>query len=111
VNVSLTDFCQQYNQCNDTAGVDVILGGSVPARTFPLVDDDGAVRYYPQAVVRQFEFPPGQAPQCGPSDILMEFNSKANFWFDTQNNSAIASDQYDFLTIAIHEYRLLWKSG
>lgn len=105
MNVSLTDFCAQYNQCNESAGVDVTLGGSVPARTFPLVDDDGVVRYYPQAVVRQMDFPPGQTPQCGPSDILMEFNSKANFWFDTENNTAIQSDQYDFLTIAIHEYQ------
>jgi len=34
----------------------------------------------------------------------MEFNSKANFWFNTPNNAAIQPDEYDFLTIAIHEY-------
>ena len=109
--MSLTDFCTQYKQCDNTAEVDVILGGSVPARTFPLVDDDGVVRYYPQAVVRQMNFPRGQAPQYGPSDILMEFNSNANFWFNTLDNSAIQPNQYDFLTIAIHEYYSVLECG
>lgn len=104
VNASLTDFCYTYNQCNTTLGTDVILGGAVPARTFPLVDSDGVVRYYPQAVVRQMDFAPGTAPQCGPSDILMEFNSKANFFYQLPNTTTITADQFDFLTVAIHEY-------
>lgn len=103
VNVSATDFCAEYGACNSTASVDIILGGAVPARTFPLIDDDGVVRYYPQAVVRQMYFPPGHAPQSAPYDIVMEFNSKANFWFQSSNTSTIQPDQYDFLTIAIHE--------
>lgn len=104
VNASLTDFCSTYNQCNTTSGTDVILGGAVPARTFPLVDSDGVVRYYPQAVVRQMDFAPGTAPKCGPSDILMEFNSKANFFYQLPNTTTITADQFDFLTVAIHEY-------
>lgn len=105
MNVSVTDFCAQYGQCNSSDAVDFILGGAAPARTFPLVDTDGVVRYYPQAAVRQMNFPPGQAPQCGASDILMEFNSRANFYFQTPNSTiTIQSDEYDFLTIAIHEY-------
>jgi hypothetical protein len=100
----LTDFCAQYNQCNSSSGTDVILGGAVPARTFPLIDDDDIVRYYPQAVVRQMDFPKGQSPQCGPQDILMEFNSKADFFFQKPNTTVIGPSQYDFLTVAIHEY-------
>lgn len=80
----------------------------MPARTFPLVDPDRIVRYYPQAAVRQMHFPPGEAPQWGPTDILMEFNSKANFYFQSPNSTAnIESDEYDFLTIVIHEYVIL----
>ena len=104
VNASLTDFCATYNQCNTTAGTDVILGGAVPARTFPLVDSDRVVRFYPQAVVRQMDFPRGTAPTCGPSDILMEFNSKADFFYQQPNTTTIQADQFDFLTVAIHEY-------
>jgi hypothetical protein len=104
VNASLTDFCATYGQCNSSAGTDVILGGAVPARTFPLVDNDGVVRYYPQAVIRQMDFPPGESPQCGPSDILMEFNSKANFFYQKPNTTTIQPDQFDFLMVAIHEY-------
>jgi hypothetical protein len=106
MNASLIDFCQVYGVCNNSANVDVILGGAVPARTFPLIDDDGVVRYYPQAVIRQMYFPQGDAPQCGPIDALLEFNSNANFWYQKPNsdNTTIATNQFDFLTIAIHEY-------
>ena len=107
VNVSFPDFCQEYNQCNSSgsSGVDIILGGGVPARLFPLVDDDGVVRYYPQAVIRQMQFPPGQAPILTGVDILMDFNSQANFWFEgaQPSNETIPEDYYDFLTVAIHE--------
>jgi hypothetical protein len=84
----------------------VILGGAVPARTFPLVDSDDVVRYYPQAAVKQMDFPRGQTPSFGPSDIIMEFNSKANFFYLYPNTTTIQSDQYDFLTVALHEYHL-----
>jgi len=51
------------------------------------------------------DFPPGETPQHGPVDILMEFNSKANFYFENPKTGAsIQSNEYDFLTIAIHEY-------
>lgn len=50
------------------------------------------------------DFPKNQAPQFGASDILMEFNSKANFFFAYPNTTTIQSDQYDFLTVALHEY-------
>ena len=107
VNVTAVDFCAEYAQCNSSAAIDIVLGGAVPARTFPLIDDDGVVRYYPQAVVRQMYFPPHQAPQCAPNDILIEFNSRASFWFQSANTTTIQPDQYDFLTIAIHEYIFL----
>lgn len=106
VNASLVDFCAQYKVCNFSAGVDTVLGGAVPTRTFPLIDDDDVVRYYPQASVRQMSFPKGESPQFASCEILMEFNSKANFFFLYPNTTTIQSDQYDFLTVALHEYSL-----
>jgi hypothetical protein len=50
------------------------------------------------------DFPPSQTPQFGSCDILIEFNSNINFWFQYPNITAIASNQFDFLTIALHEY-------
>lgn len=51
------------------------------------------------------DFPQGVAPQYGPSDILMEFNSGTNFYFENpKTGTSIQSNEYDFLTIAIHEY-------
>ena len=99
------DYCALYNICNSTAGVDVLLGSGAPSRTIPLQDDDGVIRYYPQAAVRQMSFPPGQAPSFSGNDMSIEFNSKANFYFDgSDENSKIGHDQYSFLTVAIHEY-------
>jgi hypothetical protein len=104
VNASFTDFCAAYGVCGLSAETDTVLAGAVPARTFPLVDDDGVVRFYPQAAVRQMDFPRNQTPQFGSCDILVEFNSNANFWFPYPNTTAINSAQYDFLVIALHEY-------
>jgi len=103
-NVSLLDFCDKDPQlCNPSStSVEVTLAGATPARTFPLIDPDGVVRYYPQAVVRQMQFPPNQQPQCSSTDMYLIFNTKANFFFQSSNTN-IASDQYDFLTIAVHE--------
>jgi hypothetical protein len=103
-NVSVEDYCTVPGVCNRTTGsIEAILGGGVPSRTFPLIDADGVVRYYPQAVVRQMQFPPNQQPQCAPGDMMLIFNSKANFFYYSSNGT-IGSDQYDFLTVAIHEY-------
>jgi hypothetical protein len=45
-----------------------------------------------------------EAPQYLPADILIEFNSNANFYFENPNTGSIQSNEYDFLTITIHEY-------
>jgi hypothetical protein len=103
-NVSVENYCNVPGICNrTTTNIEAILGGGVPSRTFPLIDSDGVVRYYPQAVVRQMTFPPNQKPQCAPGDMMLIFNSEANFFYYSSNET-IGSDQYDFLTVAIHEY-------
>jgi hypothetical protein len=86
--------------------VDLILGAGAPTRTIPLLDDDSNYRYYPQAVVRQMNFPAGLAPSLSGYDVAIQFNSNANFYFleATQNNATIQTDQYSFLTVALHEY-------
>jgi hypothetical protein len=105
VNVTTMNFCSQYGICNDTSIVDVVLGAAQPARTFPLIDNDGVVRYYPQAVVRQMKFPQNLQISFASTDILIEFNSNVNFYYQrpNTNNATIQSDQYDFLTVATHE--------
>lgn len=51
------------------------------------------------------KFPSGETPQFSTSDILIEFNSNANFYFENpKTGTSIQSNEYDFLTIAIHEY-------
>ena len=103
VDVTVTDFCALYQECSSASGVDVILAFANPSQKFPLIDDDGVVRLYPQAVVRQMTSLKGEIPHHLPSDILMEVNSQANFWFQYPNTTSIRPDQYDFLTVAIHE--------
>ncbi|CAG8434808.1 4191_t:CDS:2 [Scutellospora calospora] len=79
---------------------DSVLCGASPARTIPLQDDDGLVRQYPQALVKQFQFQ--SHPEYGPYDILAMFNSAGtNFWFD--GDGKIKPDQQDFLYVVLHE--------
>ncbi|CAG8487377.1 15954_t:CDS:2 [Racocetra persica] len=99
LNASFVDFCVVMGECGGKTGL-VTLGGASPARTIPLQDDDGLVRLYPQALVKQFQF--NIHPEYGPYDILAMFNSAGtNFWFD--GDGKIKPDQQDFLYVVLHE--------
>ncbi|GBB84486.1 hypothetical protein RclHR1_11050003 [Rhizophagus clarus] len=99
LNASFLDFCASLGKCPNGSGL-VILGGATPARTIPLQDDDGLVRLYPQALVKQFQFE--QHPSFGPFDIMALFNAGgASFWFD--GDPPITHDQQDFLYVILHE--------
>jgi len=76
------------------------LGGAAPARTIKLQDDDGLIRLYPQALVKQFQF--NLHPEFGPFDITALFNAEgASFWFE--GDPPISQDQQDFLYVVLHE--------
>lgn len=99
VNATFTDFCVQSGDCTTKTGF-VTLGGASPARTIILQDDDGAARLYPQALVKQFQFP--KHPQFSQFDILAMFNSVGSkYWF--QGDPEITPDQQDFLYVVLHE--------
>ncbi|CAG8650516.1 1900_t:CDS:2, partial [Cetraspora pellucida] len=99
INASFVDFCVVLGDCGGKTGL-VTLGGASPARTIPLQDDDGLVRLYPQALVKQFQF--NTHPEYGPYDISAMFNSaEKEFWFD--GDGKIKQDQQDFLYVVLHE--------
>ncbi|CAG8511221.1 10278_t:CDS:2 [Funneliformis caledonium] len=98
LNASFLDFCKTLGEC--PKGGFVTLGGATPARTIPLQDNDGLVRLYPQALVKQFQFK--QHPSFGPFDITALFNAVgASYWFE--GDPPISREQQDFLYVAIHE--------
>lgn len=98
VNASFTDFCATTSQCT-TDGFQV-LGGAAPARSIVLEDDDGMLRAYPQALVRQMNLP--QHPAFTGSDIFAQFNSKARFHFP-EDTGPMGAGQSDFLFVVLHE--------
>ncbi|RIB05233.1 hypothetical protein C2G38_2047766 [Gigaspora rosea] len=99
INASYIDFCVAMGECGSKSGL-VTLGGASPARSIPLQDDDGLVRLYPQALVKQFQFK--THPEYGPYDITAMFNSAGtSFWFDGDGN--IGPKQQDFLFVVLHE--------
>ncbi|CAG8474545.1 hypothetical protein C2G38_2186729 [Gigaspora rosea] len=55
VNASFIDFCIALGECNSNSKY-ITLGSAIPARTIQLQDDDGRIRTYPQALVKQFQF-------------------------------------------------------
>lgn len=99
VNATFLDFCTNLGLCQSKTGY-LTLGGATPARTIPLRDDDGSNRFYPQALVKQFQFP--NPPSFAQYDIQAQFNSEGDFWFESDGKS-IQPQQSDFLFVILHE--------
>ncbi|CAG8623439.1 5299_t:CDS:2 [Acaulospora morrowiae] len=76
------------------------LGSAKPARTIPLQDQDGIIRLYPQALVKQMQFP--SHPEFSTYDITALFSSTADVFF--KEDVTIQTNQYDFEYIVTHEY-------
>lgn len=101
VNVTFSPFCQTLGLCNDQSQSNVLaLAAAAPARTIPLLDDDGVTRLYPQSVVKQFSYI--QTPQYGPFDIILNINSEALFYYPVKGGK-ISPMQTDFLMVVMHE--------
>ncbi|CAG8451706.1 5472_t:CDS:2, partial [Diversispora eburnea] len=77
-----------------------LLGNAISARYIPLTSDDKIIRNYPQALVKQFSL--SVHPEYDDYDIIASFNTGVNWWFRT-DNEIIASDQYDFYAVILHE--------
>ncbi|KAG9301726.1 hypothetical protein G9A89_002958 [Geosiphon pyriformis] len=99
VSASYVDFCELRGECS-TLERYLPLGDATPARSIQIKDLDGKQRLYPQALVKQFGY--DTHLEFRPYDILAFFNSKMNFWFDSDPNP-IKSTQVDFLSVIIHE--------
>ncbi|KAG9294930.1 hypothetical protein G9A89_003963 [Geosiphon pyriformis] len=99
VKATFSDFCELEGECSSLNGY-LTLGGAIPARSILIQDLDGKQRLYPQALVKQFGYNTHQEFKA--YDIFAEFNSKINFWFDSDPNP-IKATQIDFLSVIVHE--------
>nr|CAG8617224.1 3935_t:CDS:2 [Entrophospora candida] len=78
-----------------------VIGQTGVSRFIPLKGSDGVDRVYPQGLVKQFELP--SHPEFLPSDIVAEFSSELNFWFD-DDTTPIANNQLSFSYMTLHEF-------
>ena len=90
VNATLLSFCKSGDECGEHI---MTLGGSAPARSVPLLNEDGVMRLHPQALVKQFELT--DRPAFAPYDILSVFNADAPFWYE-DDDQPIGPNQADF---------------
>ncbi|RHZ84077.1 hypothetical protein Glove_85g154 [Diversispora epigaea] len=86
-------FFTDFNDIN-------ILGSAGSARKIPLISDDKIIRFYPQALVKQFSLDPH--PEYSDLDIIAHFNAGQEWWF-RNDNVAIEPEQIDFNELILHE--------
>ncbi|CAJ0922457.1 16151_t:CDS:2 [Entrophospora sp. SA101] len=77
------------------------IGQAGPSRWIGMKSEDGIVRLYPQALVKQFQLKTN--PEFSPADIIAEFNSDVDFWFE-DDATPIKPTQYGFLYMTLHEF-------
>ncbi|CAG8718784.1 12350_t:CDS:2, partial [Funneliformis mosseae] len=99
VNATLYNFCEGLTP--ETCGPELSnrLGQAGPTMLYALEDDDGMERLYPQALVKQFQFP--KNPTFNEFDINAEFNTKFPLWFE--EDGPIEASETDFFYVMIHE--------
>ncbi|KXN70829.1 hypothetical protein CONCODRAFT_6533 [Conidiobolus coronatus NRRL 28638] len=79
----------------------LILGAATPGGFVSLVDKDGVNRLFPKALAKQLDLDGPLYLDSGDFDILAEFNSDADWWFD--GDAKMTSSQYDFFSTIAHE--------
>jgi len=114
INATLTSFCElahpDGSACNADDSTRRKLGQAYPYSSFPAKavdpeDGDTDIYLYPQALLRQLDIV-SDYPDFNEYDIIAEFNSDVNWYFDKEdedNDGRIDDDQHDFLYVAIHE--------
>ncbi|CAG8639249.1 2706_t:CDS:2, partial [Racocetra persica] len=78
---------------------DTILGSAAPARIIPLKCKDKKIRNFPQALVKQFQFP--THPEYATDDIVAVFNSRTEYYFE--DDPTVGPQQIGFLELIVHE--------
>ncbi|PKY60540.1 hypothetical protein RhiirA4_484365, partial [Rhizophagus irregularis] len=71
------------------------------AREILLLNDDGLSRYYPQSLVKQYQFK--KHSEFAPIDIIATFNSIVNWHFPSDSDIPIQPKQFNMLYIILHE--------
>ncbi|CAI2172507.1 17454_t:CDS:1 [Funneliformis geosporum] len=101
LNTPITINATFGDLCGPTCGTSEIgpIGAAGPARLIEMKDDDGLIRLYPQALIKQFQLK--KAPEFSEFDINAGFSSRANFWFD--GDPQISPNQTDLVLVVVHE--------
>jgi len=112
INATLISFCEQAHRdgsaCNADDPSRRKLGQAYPYSSYPAKaidpeDGDTDIYLYPQALLRQLDIKSGM-PDFSNYDIIAEFNSDVNWYFEGDDKSdRIDDDQHDFLYVATHE--------
>ncbi|RGB36976.1 hypothetical protein C1646_695983 [Rhizophagus diaphanus] len=102
INATFFDFCGEgKNDLECPLEAVATIGETSPKRFYSLLsDDDKMERIYPQALVKQFQFP--EHPQYDDFDIIIRFNSRVHFYFP-EDTTPIGPLQYDFEFTVTHE--------
>ncbi|CAI2187112.1 2776_t:CDS:2, partial [Funneliformis geosporum] len=100
LDVNFTNFCISKPSLCDVKGGRVIIGGARSARNMLLLDEDDVTRFYPQSLVKQFEFK--THPEFISIDIISSFNSIVDWYFPSQK-APIRPKQRDMLYVVLHE--------
>ncbi|CAG8442930.1 3897_t:CDS:10 [Acaulospora colombiana] len=107
INVTFTNFCEALKLCSIGKkfvaiefNFDPKKGAAMPSRNMLMLDDDGATRFYPQALVKQFQL--STHPEYAPCDITATFNSQVKWWF-REDKRPIKDKERDFLFVVLHE--------
>ncbi|CAG8478719.1 6506_t:CDS:2 [Acaulospora morrowiae] len=98
VNVTIFNFCADESPCDPEDKVNPGVGYS--SLLILLNDDDNVERFYPQSLVKQFNYT--THPRYDDADIYAQFNANPKYWFRT-DHTRINDDQIDFLEVVLHE--------
>ncbi|KAG9303160.1 hypothetical protein G9A89_001776 [Geosiphon pyriformis] len=101
VNATFYSFCEDDPE-SCKPGMRSLIGGAYPSNLMPMRDQrDGRTRFYPQSLVKQFNFT--RHREYTEFDIEAIFNSNFEFWFPTDNTTTIKTGQIDFSFVVLHE--------
>ncbi|CAG8461916.1 7688_t:CDS:10 [Diversispora eburnea] len=96
VNVSFFSFCEELKDCPNNT---VHIGAASPKRSILMGDDDDLNRFYPQALVKQFNLE--SHPEFLPSDITANFNTDVKWYFGGKD--PIKKTELELLPVVLHE--------
>ncbi|KAI9290526.1 hypothetical protein K502DRAFT_333894 [Neoconidiobolus thromboides FSU 785] len=99
IQASFYPFCEGKDECPE--GDNYMLGQALPSRSFPIADEKGIIRLYPQALYKQLIPKKPRNVEYHQYDIFAEFNSKAPYYFP--NSRIKGGDKASFLDLISHE--------